>query len=329
MSTAYSAYSATPVSLVGFSAASHIGSRNYQEDRWDVRVDALGPGSKVHVFAVFDGHGVRKGESVSVFLQQTMIDTVVQQLILLEAQSHSAQSSRSRNTMMRQALLNAFEHEAFMIMSHMSSIGALANGSTATVLVINEHTGTATVAHCGDSSAAVATSNSAHLITQDHRPSSEKEARMVLERGGLIQNIGGVMRVSNGKYGVSVTRGFGDLDLAPGVTYHPEITQYTIHTGPVVTFVVATDGLWDVMQAKDILQLKQSGELDDARPGSDAPSNIIIRDALAMGAQDNVTVLVVNVACNNNNYNSTSTRSIPSGSKRQHKGNNSTRKKHY
>jgi len=120
-------------------------------------------------------------------------------------------------------------------------------------------------------------------LSEEHKASSESEAKRISESGGFIIN----GRV-NGQ--IAITRSLGDhlmkdFILSTPYTSHQKLTDEDTH------LIVACDGLWDVcsdQQACDfILENNESTE-----KASELAKKLLIK-ALQDGSTDNLSVIVV------------------------------------
>lgn len=112
-----------------------------------------------------------------------------------------------------------------------------------------------------------------------------------------MQQIAGIWRVILAKKGfalagLAVSRAFGDRELKqpqPLVTAQPEIATYQVDWEEDEGLVLATDGLWDVVQDADAAQIV----LQHAAAGPEACSQALVAAAKARGSADDITAQVV------------------------------------
>ncbi len=261
---------------ISYDTASHQGFRDYQEDRMDL-IPNIVPG--IHYFGMFDGHGRKHGHGISSFLQANMGEVVKSTLV----------TSRSKN--LQRILQTAFHTMTTLIQENSEALHARHNGSTATVLLMDTVKNTLAVAYCGDSLClcAVPTDRRIGFLTPVmHKVETESEKQRLLQRGATLDNSSGMWRVISETYQVNLSRSFGDLALSPALTSLPEILLYDMPAS-AFTIVLATDGLWDVMDHNIVQNV-----MDSVRPGvinAQMLSNISQR----FGTQDNTSVIVVQV----------------------------------
>ena len=87
---------------------------------------------------------------------------------------------------------------------------------------------------------------------------------------------------------LAITRAFGDFSLKKnmGLIVKPEVHKVEIRLSHKF-LVVASDGLWDFVQIKEVQKiLREQQEPDNI-------SRNLIKTALASGSGDNITIIVV------------------------------------
>ena len=114
------------------------------------------------------------------------------------------------------------------------------------------------VANAGDSRGVLSRAGKAIALSEDHKPAQEGERTRIIAAGGFLSEIGGVCRV-NGN--LNLSRAIGDLkykantELPPKdqiITAQPDIKKVTL-TSEDKFFVLACDGVWDVMSNQDVV----------------------------------------------------------------------------
>lgn len=117
--------------------------------------------------------------------------------------------------------------------------------------------------------------NAAEALSEDHKPNLESERRRIEGEGGVViwagtWRVGGVLAVS---------RAFGDRPLKRYVVALPEVKHQAVAAGDE-TIVLASDGLWDVLenQVRNLLRVngpavhvdryRQAGTLKYSRLGT-------------------------------------------------------------
>jgi protein phosphatase 2C family protein 2/3 len=153
-------------------------------------------------------------------------------------------------------------------------------GSTAcTVSLIASH---AAAAWVGDSQLVVTSESTVRFVSTPHRLDDAAERARVADAGA---GFGGVY-VVRGDHGLMMTRALGDRWFAPvGVVAEPSFASVELPSPALV--VLATDGLWDVIDPEAVLALfarqRRNPSFDYARALANA--------ALVEGSRDNVTVV--------------------------------------
>ncbi|KAM0792641.1 hypothetical protein ACM66B_002423 [Microbotryomycetes sp. NB124-2] len=134
-------------------------------------------------------------------------------------------------------------------------------------------------ANVGDARAVLSRGGRAVRLTYDHKGSDAKEAKRITDAGGFVMNnrVNGVL---------AVTRSLGDSSMKEFVVGSPYTTETSL--GPGDDFlIVACDGLWDVCQDQEAVDL-----IKDAKDPQEA-SRILLEHALSNFSSDNLSVLVV------------------------------------
>eukprot|EP00928_Gymnodinium_smaydae_P042343 TRINITY_DN28529_c0_g1_i1.p1 TRINITY_DN28529_c0_g1~~TRINITY_DN28529_c0_g1_i1.p1 ORF type:complete len:668 (-),score=69.69 TRINITY_DN28529_c0_g1_i1:302-2305(-) len=153
------------------------------------------------------------------------------------------------------------------------------------------------VAHCGDCRA-VLDRGDILTLTTDHSVSNEMvnghdrigEAKRIRTSGGsFVTTSDRRHRVrSSGAYGgLQVTRSFGDGPNYPGVVADPEIVSMAL-TQADKTLVLASDGVWDVVGADQVMQ-----RVRRTCRHKDFGAKSIVGQAFDSGSTDNICAVVI------------------------------------
>jgi protein phosphatase 1L len=273
---------------VSYDFAAHQGERAYQEDRISIHPNIV---QGIHYFAVFDGHGRKHGANISALLEQKMAGRV-KSAILSETSSSSSSSSR-QHVDLEKVLKISFHSMAEFVSENAEALHARHNGSTATVLLMDMRQRAMWVAYCGDSlclCAVPAQKRIGFLTPAMHKVETESERERMLLQGANLNFLKGTWRVASDNYQVNLSRGFGDLSLAPAMTFVPDVLQYQM---PDTYFyvVLATDGLWDVVN-HDMMQAMMLGPLGRMHLDAQTLSDL----SKKLGTADNTSVIVLNVS---------------------------------
>lgn len=262
-----------------YHCASIQGKRPYNEDEYDVYVnlDGTKTGKRLNYFSIFDGHG---GNTVSKYLKKHLGTYFVDDKVNLElAKSKACDKYISK---VYEFVQNKLENY------HLPS---KVTGSTALVCInymCNNHN-MLKVINLGDCRAVACTLDNIGIpLTKDHKPTSYDEFTRINKLGGrIIREKNDDPRIN----GLSVSRAFGDLDSKPHISHLPDIYDYD--TRKFKFFIMACDGVWDVVSNQDAVDLVLS-ELD--REQKNKNHNIaskLVQLAFEKGSQDNLTAIVV------------------------------------
>jgi len=270
--------------------AEDIGRRDEMEDGF-VFVDCFARKKGSAYFAIYDGHGGRQ-----------CVDYVTTNLhdnLLVELQKDQSD------------VPNAFIRAFSSTDRNMQASGINVSGCTACCCLLQEENASRAIytAHLGDARAVICRGGLAVRLTSmsDHKATDPAEAKRVIEVGGTIFNerVNGMLAIS---------RAFGDHQLkAPAlpqdvVSNVPDITSTEL-TDQDMFVIVACDGLWDVVEDQESVNLVLEGirELLALIPamGQDGPahphrramaevlSRMLVEEALARGSSDNVSCLML------------------------------------
>jgi len=257
------------------------------------------------LFACLDGHG-QEGASVSGYATRNLLAGCAAAL----QQGHSASD----------AITMAYHRTTSTMPQNVSDCRF--SGSTAILMVI-QHNGagkrTATTGWVGDSRAVVARlrvqpgpARSAPKLetvplTKDHKPTDPKERERLLAARACVRpsrvmhpHTGawievGAVRVWDASqvYGVAMSRSLGDMQVHPYLISIPEIATRQLDDKDRI-IVLATDGVWDVMENEEVGQLA-TGETP-ARACQEIVSVCARRwDTQMPGRRDDITSVVVDL----------------------------------
>lgn len=268
--------------------ADDIGRRDEMEDGF-VFVDCFAGKKNSAYFAIYDGHG---GRQCVDYVTQTLHDN-----LLVELQRVP--------TSVPDAFIRAFS----LTDRNMLSSGIHTSGCTACCCLLQEETSSRSIytAHLGDARAVICRGGLAVRLTSmsDHKATDPAEAKRVIEAGGSIFNerVNGMLAIS---------RAFGDHQLkAPAlpndvVSNVPDITSTEL-TDQDMFVIVACDGLWDVVEDQESVNLVLEGirelmsllpnvgqdSLTHRRSMAEVLARMLVEEALARGTSDNVTCLMI------------------------------------
>lgn len=253
------------------------GLRDQNEDK---HVIILNTGKKdpkkknVNFFSVFDGHG---GKEVSKYLSENL--------------SQFFMDNRVMYPLSKKYVYDVYDH---LQKTLKSSNFAYYSGSTALVAVHFKYNGDdyLNVMNVGDCRIIICRDNFAMPLTKDHKPHWPEERSRIDNLGGKITFDGYDWRIKD----LSVSRAFGDLDATPFVTHRPDLFRYKLDKTDKF-FVLACDGLWDVMSNDEVINYVLLNCYDKTTKNR-INKNVNIAKKLAeyalkKGSTDNITCIVV------------------------------------
>jgi len=277
-----------------------------------------------HFAAVFDGHG---GSGVSGMLRDHVHRLYskalsqrhgeeIQRSILDEIQVDDEDNENEVGTENTKRSIPSIE-------SHIASVrGALKRieresmrhdhfeyqGSTAVVVLV--HVGkngdrTLVSANIGDSRAILCRGRKAIDLTRDHKPSDEREKARIRSMGEDVQwdPYGEIYRVKD----LSLSRAIGDRFAKPVVSSEAEIDCLPLDKNKDEFFLLASDGLWDVMTSQEVVDfvhemLECPTQSVKTKKGKIVltpefrrrkMARFVAHEALERGSADNVCVILV------------------------------------
>lgn len=269
--------------------------------------------------AVFDGHG---GNGVSRYLRENLYKHI-RYYLYNESEEDYYKTWSSNTTNSSVQTKNPSINSRYSIPSIAHHISALRSafrsverevislesfqhvGSTAVAVMLHEsENGSRTLisANIGDSRAVLSRRGKAINLTRDHKPNDEKEKSRIMALGEIVEwdPYSEVYRVCN----LSLSRAIGDSYAKPYVSSEVEIKRLPLGNDGEDEFVVlASDGLWDVMDSEDVVDfvhqvLRAPVPLDEnsvmtTRMRRRHMSRHLSNEAIRRGTGDNVCVVVV------------------------------------
>uniref|UniRef100_A0A0E0JY24 protein-serine/threonine phosphatase n=1 Tax=Oryza punctata TaxID=4537 RepID=A0A0E0JY24_ORYPU len=223
------------------------GKRATMEDFYDVKLTEI-DGQAVSLFGVFDGHG---GPRAAEYLKENLFENLLKHPEFLTDTKLAIKS-------------NAFRDD----------------GSTAsTAVLVGGHL---YVANVGDSRAVVSKAGKAMALSEDHKPNRSDERKRIENAGGVViwagtWRVGGVLAMS---------RAFGNRLLKPFVVAEPEIQEELVNED-LECLVLASDGLWDVVENEEAVSLAKTEDLPES------VARKLTEIAYSRGSADNITCIVV------------------------------------
>jgi len=196
------------------------------------------------------------------------------------------------------------------------------SGTTATVVLVRKNQ--IYYAHVGDSAAVIGRKKNnkyvAQVLTLDHKPGSDKEKTRIEQLGGIVVNTKGVSQIiwkravkqapsTTPRYEyvpfLTISRALGDF-----WSYNTDIDQFIVSPNPDVDhidldinsnsnkfIILASDGLWNVMNAKEAVDHVYEYEQNNTKQRHKC-STFLVDKSLSIWRQkrasaDNISVIVV------------------------------------
>lgn len=297
-----------PQAVKGVGWADDRGVRAEMEDAVDF-VDMYAGSPRSAYFGVYDGHG---GPDCVTHVVLNLHQILAHEIALAFVANQEANSDlvQGCHVSSRQAVPPALKRAFARVDQAMLRKGMLQSGCTACTCVLAEDivdgSRTLHVAHVGDTRAVLARvlahGTQAHRLTSesDHKATDPSEMERITKAGGCVvrDRVNGVLAIS---------RALGDFELKEPalpqnvVSNVPDVVSVDI-TDQDLLVIVACDGLWDVVDDQEAVDL-----IIDARENL-ATQNLgnhglsyeayvlaqfLVEVALLKGSQDNITCLVV------------------------------------
>lgn len=170
------------------------------------------------------------------------------------------------------------------------------SGTTATVITITDSQ--IIIAHVGDSRAVLSRRGGTEVmrLCEDHHPEREDEAARIESAGGLIVQSKGITRI-NGV--LAVSRSIGDVDFKDVVIARPDVSTFDLD-GKEDFILIASDGVWDVMDEKEVAEVLIRKKAKLTRASKEAKweeegVNALVEWVWDKGSTDDICALVVDV----------------------------------
>lgn len=253
------------------------GLRNSNEDKHIININIDGSNRKqapVNLFGIFDGHG---GKNVSKHVYENIGNLFINKNVVYPLQKKYINDSYD-----------------FIQKQLRSQNFAYKSGCTA-LLVINFKEGKdqyLNILNTGDCRCLVCRDNFAMPLTKDHKPHWPEEKSRIEQLGGILTYDGFDWRIKD----LSVSRAFGDLDAVPFVTHRPDVFKFKLDKKDKF-FVMACDGLWDVVTNDEVVNYILSNCYDSTTSVRINKHINIAKKlgeyALSKGSTDNITIIVV------------------------------------
>lgn len=242
-----------------------------------ITIRIQGKSFQVHLFGVFDGHGVA-GDQSSQFLATHLQEVLIKHL------THFNSGGLSDAGIWNALKITCVELNQNLKVTWSNP------GSTATfTIILNEKCWTANV---GDSRTILDNNGIAVQLSEDAKPWKGRYRRGIQHRGGYVGYIdpryGKLMSPRLGAV-LSVARAFGNSSL-PGVSARPKITVIPFrHNISGKSLILLCDGVTDVASTQQIVQSVH----DNPNQSVATQARNIVYSAYQAGSDDNLTALVI------------------------------------
>nr|AIA78392.1 protein phosphatase 2C [Oryza sativa Japonica Group] len=237
--------------------SSFRGKGTTMEDFYDVKLMKI-DGQPVSLFGVFDGHG---GPRAAEYLKENLFENLLKHPeFLTDTKLTISETYQKTDTDFLESESNAFGDD----------------GSTTSVVG-----GHLYVASVGDSRAVVSKAGKAMALSEDHKPNRSDERKRIENARGVViwagtWRVGGVLAMS---------RAFGNRLLKPFVVAEPEIQEELVNED-LECLVLASDGLWDVVENEEAVSLAKTEDLPES------VARKLTEIAYSRGSADNITCIV-------------------------------------
>ena len=250
------------------------GKRESNEDKHVVienENNLLKDKKNINYYAVYDGHG---GKQISSFLEKELHN-----YFLLPNIDYLNLCS------LKKYIKNVYGHlQKKLDIEYRDK--AYKTGSTALVLILfndteqNKHL---YIINLGDCRSILCNKKLKSIqLSQDHKPNSDTERKRLEKLGGKIYFDGYDYRIET----LSVSRAFGDIDTKPYITHIPEIFKIKLNKEDKF-FVIACDGLWDVMSNQEVIDFINNNKNKRCNL-----SKKLAEHAIEKGSTDNISVII-------------------------------------
>lgn len=247
---------------------SDIGSRKYQEDRYNVDYNIF---DMYDYLAIFDGHA---GDDVAIWMQNNHKDIVRKLLIDKEKPEN--------------ALIESIKIVKKIMPNNISkNIGC-------TAIIILKRYNSLWCCNIGDCRSIISYDDKVESLSTDHKPNRPDELLRIQNLGGIVtKDIYGIWRV-NGN--LAISRAIGDLRHFPYVISDPEIITYNINSHNKY-ILMASDGLWDVLNNSETMNIIKNVVKLNKFEGSNLLMKVIchklLKVARSNSSNDNITILLI------------------------------------
>ncbi|KAL7068190.1 putative protein phosphatase 2C [Cryptosporidium serpentis] len=250
----------------------NIGSRKTQEDRFCISHQLVEGLDDVCFFGVFDGTvGDFASDNIKDIIIPALLNVPTWKIISEKAKQNALTFDENTKTILKDLMIKTFKSADEILIDRCRIREKHYSSCTGVVLLFVRNI--LVIAHVGDSrSVACISSDKGYVgqfLTHDHKPDQPKEHRRIVESGGSVEYLqnhnnkpflrGGdfTRRRAKGDTPMQLqySRAFGGKDLKPyGLSCLPDVTLLNV-TKNNKMFIIATDGLWDILSAQQCCDL--------------------------------------------------------------------------
>ncbi|TRY85698.1 hypothetical protein DNTS_013245 [Danionella cerebrum] len=241
-------------------------------------------------FAVYDGHA---GSRVANYSSKHLLEHIVAAGSVDELRKAGTPTPE---TPAIEAVKRGIRAGFLRIDEHMRSFTELRNGmdrsgSTAVAVLLSpEHL---YFINCGDSRALLCRNGHVCFSTMDHKPCDPREKERIQNAGGsvMIQRVNGSLAVSRalGDYDYKCVEGKGPTEQL--VSPEPEVFEIARSDEEDEFFVLACDGVWDVMSNEELCAFVRSRL--EVTEDLERVCNEVVDTCLHKGSRDNMSAVLV------------------------------------
>jgi protein phosphatase PTC1 len=250
----------TSVKSVGTACDRNARYRRTMEDA-HIYFDNFGKQSHQGYFAVYDGHGGRQAVE---FIHNTLHTNVDEEV--------TQQSGK---------VVHALERAFIRTDEQMRQKGIMFPGTCSAVGLVQQNSEGKFLytANVGDTRIILNRGGTAVRLTKDDKTSDPDEIKRIQDAGGFVANgrVNGLL---------AVTRSLGNVQMKQYIISTPH-TAETRLTEEDKFFIIACDGVWDVMTDQEAVDMLKN-ETDPTKM-----SEMLLLASLTRGSTDNITVMVV------------------------------------
>lgn len=256
------------------------------------------PDPNMAYLAIYDGHG---GRDMVEYLEHGLSFHVAQELRHIHNNNNTGNNDYNDNDTSSNKMQLCLERAFLMADCHAAQCGVSTSGATVIVCLVKRVAETnQTIIYCanaGDARAVLCHQGTTTRLSRDHRGDDPDEAERIKKSGGIIFK-GRVLGV------LAVSRSLGDHCMKNFVIAKPHYNEITINNNKNNNFekqskenssvkripnvlVLACDGLWDVMDDQEVIDLALQCEHKKTEV-----AQILIAEAIRRGSTDNISVVV-------------------------------------